>query len=473
MKSMNRRDFLSMVGAGAVMSFLPGGCRSKQNKPKYTGPVRHVIVISLDTTRKDHFGCYGNNWIQTPRIDALADESILFTDYMTVVPTTLASHTSLLTGKYPHTHGTPRNGFMVNQENVMLAKLLKKAGFHTVGIPGSFAIESRFGFSQGFDHYDENFDTLVGQRGALQNERPAKSVTDTTIRYIEKNGIPHNLFLFAHYFDPHAPFTPPEPYNKMYINNKLKENWLIETQGQKNTLSNKSMASLYAGEISYMDKHVGRLIDYLRRRGILEDSILIITSDHGENFWDHPTFWDHGQTVYQSTMSAVCVIRLPKGQKACTKVKQLLASIDIFPTLLQYLGLEIPEGIDGQSIELADTSISFTPRIFFGQATKPRKKVETDPHWYNIRKARCIREANLKYIQTPYKNTEELYDISGDPYEFNNLLENPSPEMSAKATELKVKLEVWAQSANPLASRFEPSQRDETIQRLKSLGYLK
>lgn len=477
MNKINRRDFLSFLGAGAAWAVLPAGC-SKDDlatwRSKDSGPVRHVIVLSLDTMRTDHLGCYGNTWIRTPRIDALAFESILFTDYMTVVPTTLASHISLFTGRYPHTHGTPRNGFMVNRDNVMLAEILKKAGFHTVGIPGAFSIDSRFNFPQGFDYYDENFDRLVGDRGSLQNERIAKSVTDTAIWYLKKNGIPPNLFLFAHYFDPHAPFAPLFPYNKMYErNNEEVEHWLAQTQGKENIFASKPNVLRYAGEVSYMDKHVGRLIDYLRLRGILDDAILVVTSDHGENFLDHPGFWNHGLTVYQTTMDAVCMIRLPNANKAGTKVNQLFASIDILPTLLNYLGLSTPGGIDGEAINLTDADISFPPRIRFGQATKPLDEVETDPRWYNIRKARCVRDGNLKYIQTPYAMTEEFYDLSEDPYERNNLLTSTTPTIATKAAELRQKLEAWAESARPLPSRFEKSQHEETIRRLKSLGYLK
>ncbi|MHC4158432.1 MAG: sulfatase [Planctomycetota bacterium] len=473
---MNRRDFLSRAGATATWALLPVGCSksdTSKRRSEYSGPVRHVIIISLDTLRTDHLGCYGNNWIHTPRIDALAAESILFANYMTVVPTTLASHTTLFTGKYPHSHGTPRNGFMVNQDNVMLAEILKGADFDTIGIPGSFALDSRFSFSRGFDYYDENFDRLVGDQGAFQNERPAKSVTDTAIKYLDNNGIPRNLFLFAHYFDPHAPLTPSSPYNRIYVRNEAINDWIGQTQGQDNLFAKSAKVSLYAGEVSYMDVHIGRLLDYLKNRGILDEAILILTSDHGENFWDHPTFWNHGWTVYQTTMDAVCMIRLPGGDKANMKVNQLLASIDILPTLLNYLGLAIPEAIDGEAINLTNSDISFPTRIRFGQATKPGDEVEIDPRWYNIHKARYVRDGNLKYIQTPYARTEELYDLSVDPYERNSLLKKPTPQIATIATELREKLQAWAESAHPLASRFEKSQREETVRRLKSLGYLK
>ena len=468
MDKINRRNFLSLAGMGALSALLPLGCGRKA----FHGKVRHVILISLDTLRKDHLGCYGNPWIHTPRLDGLADESILFTNYITVVPTTLASHTSLFTGKYPHNHGTPRNGFMVNRKNQMLPEILKQNGFHTVGIPGAFALDSRFDFAQGFDHYDEKFERLVGQMGSFQNERTAKSVTDRVIGYLNQKDLPSNLFLFAHYFDPHAPFVAPEPYNSMYQNNDEVLGWLAKLP-IKNKKSHKPAHALqYGGEISFMDEHIGRLLDYLKQKGILDDSILIVTSDHGENFWDHPEFWNHGMTVYQSTVGAVCIVRLPGAGKGGTQVKPLLASIDVLPTLLKYMNIDIPEGIDGEAIDLDQAKISYPPRIRFCQASKPWQNVERESQWHNMLKSRCVLDGRYKFIQTPYKRTEELYDLITDPFENNNLLKGVAADIFETAAKLKRQLEQWAQSAHPLESYFEQQQRKETIERLKSLGYL-
>jgi arylsulfatase A-like enzyme len=479
-KDMNRRDFLRLMGTGAALAIWPGGCSKDelaQWNVSYSGPARHVVLISLDTSRADFFGCYGNPWVETPEIDRLAAESILFTDCMTAVPTTLASHTSLFTGKYPHTHGTPRNGFMVNKRNIMLTEILRKVGFHTAGFLGSFALDSRFGFAQGFDYYNEEFDQLVKDRGADQDQRNAESVTNSAIGYLERIDVPSHLFLFVHYFDPHGPYAPPSSYLEMYDQVDMLNSWLSMLRGGSGDSSAEDgfTARSYAGEISYMDRHVGRMVDYLRKRDILDEAILIIASDHGENCNEHPPDWGHGPTVYQSTMQMVCMIRLPDARKAGTRVKQLFASIDILPTLLKYLGLVIPGGIDGEAIDLhcSEASLSFPRRTRFGEATQPRGRVETDRRWRNRRKARCVREDELKYIQTPYEGTEELYDLSQDPHEQENLLENVTPDVIGKAKALRGKLESWTNSANPLPSRFEPSQRDETIKRLKSLGYLK
>lgn len=485
MKNATRRDFLKFICAGTAMALLPAGCNlpgctedelEKWNVT-YKGRARHVIFISLDTARSDHFGCYGNTWIKTPQIDRLADESILFTDCMTAAPTTLASHTSLFTGKYPHHHGTPRNGFMVNKKNIMLTEILKKAGFHTAGFLGSYALESIFDFSQGFDYYNEEFNQLVGIRNADQNQRNAESVTDAVIRYLNTTGIPPHLFLFVHYFDPHAPYAPPSPYAGIYQNNTDHKTWLEQTQNRFNTLNNADVikAVAYAGEVSYLDYHMGRFIRYLRQKNILDDSILIVTSDHGETFKEHDEYWNHGYTVYQSSMQIMCMMRLPNADNAGSKVGPLFANIDILPTLLTYIDLPVPDNIDGEVFDLEHQrypSAKGTP-IRFGEATKPHKNVETDPRWININKSRCVREGRLKYIHTPYKQTEELYDLSVDPHEQNNLATRVSSSYKRKLQTLKKQLASWTNSANPLPSHFNSTHRDEVVQRLKSLGYLK
>jgi len=441
---------------------------------------RHVIFISIDTARADHFGFMGSPDVLTPHLDSLATESIVFTDYMSVVPTTLASHVSLLTGKYPMHHGTPRNGFMVNRDNQMLPELLKAAGYHTVGFAGSFSLDTRFDFAQGFDHYDEDFSVLVGEEGADQNQRPAKAVTDAVIAYLEETGIPENLFLFVHYFDPHLPYAPPAPFDTIYDpqgRRNLRPIGLLKQLGvplsepmmrqvQRHTLQ-------YAGEITYADSQIGVLLDYLRSKGVLDQAILVITSDHGECMWEHGEEFDHGFGVYQATIHTICMIRLPGAESGARTIDQLTASIDIMPSVLDYLGLPVPSDVDGEAVDLRQLAEPLPSRVRFSQGSKPWAEVETDPRWTNMLKSRCIRDGSYKLIQTPYLGTEELYNVVEDPAETSDLLLNADPEIEVLSERLRLDLEAWASTADPLPSRFEPSQMEETVQRLKSLGYLR
>jgi arylsulfatase A-like enzyme len=369
---------------------------------------------------------------------------------------------------------------MVNRDNVMLAEILKEAGFTTAGFAGSFALDSRFDFAQGFDTYDQTFDVLVGDGGADENQRRAEKVTNAVLAFLDAKGIPDRLFLFAHYFDPHSPYAAPTPFLGMYdpkgeqglsplIEIDVDEHF--EADQEKQQLGRR-LISQYAAEVSYMDFHIGRLIDELRRRGILDEAILLVTSDHGETFMEHPRSFSHGYLVYQATMHSVGVIRLPGGEGGGRRIEEPVSNIDLLPTLLNILGISPPPGIDGETISLGVTDDALPQRTRFGQATRPRKRYETDPRWMNILKARYIRSGRYKFIQTPYLETEELYDLESDPSEQRNLLQGASQETLEIAARLRAELTAWAESADPLPTRFEQSQRDETRERLKSLGYL-
>lgn len=468
---------LAIAGGGAV--WLAERDERKPTAVDLNLPARHVIVISLDTTRADHLHCYGNEWIKTPNFDAFSRESIRFSDCMTVAPTTLASHTSLFTGKYPHTHGTPRNGFMVNPDNRMLAEVLSEYGFKTAGFLASFALESRFDFAQGFDFFDETFDQLVGDGGADQSQRDAKAVTDAVINYLDTEGVPDNLFLFVHYFDPHAPYDPPIEYEKLYNPNaadrmdykEVLTAWRKTSPGAENRFS-RILDARYAGEVTYMDEHVGRLLKDLEQRGMYDDALVIIVSDHGESLWRHRPFYDHGWHVFDSTVRAVCMIHLPGGANGGAHINDLVANIDIMPSVLSFLGLPLPEGMEGAAIDLAGAKVPDAPRVRFSEATKPWEKVERGQKWYNNLKAKCVRSGRYKFISEPYRETEAMYDLDADPYEHHDLLLDPTPEILARADEMRRALKAWSDSADPLPTEFEKEQQQETIRRLKSLGYL-
>ena len=444
-------------------------------------------MITLDTTRADHFGFLGNQQVETPHFDALAAESIVLSDFMTVAPTTLASHTSLFTGKHPHHHGTPRNGFMVNRANAMLAEVLQRQGFHTAGFVGSFALDSRFDFAQGFDHYDEDLYIHVGDGGADQDQRSSTMVTDAVIKYLDQIDTPERLFLFAQYFDPHQPYTAPGRFTEQYDSESDTSLWSVADvrgtwftnwfrQGAKQHHAQRH-ALRYAAEVSYLDSEVGRLLETLRDRGILDEAILVIASDHGETFLEHDEEFDHGHEVYQTTVRAVGMVRQPNGGMGGTAIRTPASTIDLFPTILDAVQVSPPASMDGVALDLrgtlSGTGEPDSDRVLFGQATKPWEEVETDPRWYNIRKARYVRQGRFKFIQTPYAGTEELYDLAADPCEQVNLMIDAPETASDVAPSLRRQLEAWAASAAPLSSGFESSQQDETIQRLRGLGYLR
>jgi arylsulfatase A-like enzyme len=437
-----------------------------------------VVLVSLDTTRADHLGFYGNPAARTPNLDALAAEAIVFDDLLTVVPTTLASHTSLFTGNYPHAHGVPRNGFVVDERNVMLAELLAERGFTTAGFIGAFPLAARFGFSQGFDHWDEQFSV---ERGGdyLEAERRAEAVTDAALGWLDGAGVPEQLFLFVHYFDPHTPYNAPPPFDTLHDPrgregvpswHEVRDRGLCREPVLPEVLGRLELQ--YASEVAYLDRELGRLFDGLRSRGVLDEAVLLVTSDHGEEFTEHPAFgmcFDHGWTTYQESVHAVGLLRLPGAAGAGRRVPHLVATIDLFPTLLDLLRIPHPPGIDGRSFDPLDTRPPDPPERFV-EATKPWREVETDPRWANMLKPRAIRRGRYKLVQVPYLRHEALYDLEADPHEQVNLLLEPG-SVAPLAAELRTRLEAWAASAAPLPSRFLGND-PEAIEKLKALGYL-
>ncbi|MEO2164067.1 MAG: sulfatase [bacterium] len=473
------------------------------------GPLRHVLLVSLDTARADRIGAFGDAAARTPTLDGLSERGVSFSSVTSAAPTTLASHTSLMTGSWPHTHGVARNGFVVHEDNQMLAELFRAEGFHTAGILGSFALESRFRFDQGFDHYDESLDVLVSPAGADQNQRRGDRVTSAALRHVDKvlDDV-DRLFLFVHYFDTHAPYAPPEPYAKPFLapgasptSNMRHVDEAVRAQQQAATgqsfghagainaglrgplrelVGNVSgrpgpadahLANLYAGEMSFMDKALGDLLDGLRERGILNETLVVVTADHGETFWEHADLWNHGLAVYQTTVHVPLLFCFPDGRQAGLRVATPVSTIDVVPTLCELLGLELPLRSEGVSLVSALEGAELKRGPVFSEATQPWV-AEQPGLWANAGKARCVRRGRWKYMVSPYNQVEELFDLEVDPGERVNLLVGtPSAQVLATRNSLRVELMAWQEGRDPLPSRFDFSQTQETLERLKAMGY--
>lgn len=492
--------------APALAALVIAAC---SEPPAPVGALRHVLLVSLDTTRADHLGCYGAERVRTPHLDALAAEGVRFSDATAAAPTTLASHTSLMTGTWPQTHGVVRNGFRVHADNVMLAELLRDAGFHTAAVLGSFALERRFDFHQGFDHFDEEFDLLVTPVGFDQNQRLAENVTAALLAHVDEVGDDaRRMFLFAHYFDAHAPYSPPAPWASEYTAEgaqpasdgldveravRSRQKQMVGTEyGHAGLVNNgfqgplrallgrptgdetpldRHLADLYAGEVSYVDAAIGDLLAGLAERGLLDEMLVVVTGDHGETFWEHADLWNHGLLVYQTTVQVPLVLRFPDGRHRGVVVDGPVSSVDVLPTLCELLGLEAPARCEGTSLVPLMKGLPFERGAVFSEATQPWT-VERAGEWGNLRKPQCIRQGPWKYVIAPYAGAEQLFHLERDPGEQRDLLRGaPTAEALAKRDELRAELERWRASARPLPSRFDGSQVEETRARLEAMGY--
>jgi len=442
---------------------------------------RHLVLISVDTLRADHLSPYGAPF-DTPYAAQLAAEGAVFTRHAATAPTTLASHSSLVTGLWPRRHGVPRNGFPLPPRNLTLAEALGAQGFTTAAFVSAFPLEARFGFDQGFQTFDAAFDVLKTGRGCgddqlevEQSQRAAASVTDAALGWAASAG-DERLFLFVHYFDPHAPYDPPPAYRaamrgeRPRVRGTLDERLAIRDgwAGGGMRAESASMERLYAAEVVYTDHQLGRLLDGLDAAGILDDALVLLTADHGETFTEHWEIWNHGFSVFQETIQAPLIVRLPGGEAPGRRIDRLTSAVDVLPSALELLDLPPLPGVDGVSFAPALRGEPAPPRPpIFAEATKPSsEEVEAGAAWRNDRKCRMVFDGRHKLVHCPWRGTRALYDLNDDPAERADVAAT-RPEIAAA---LQASLDAWAAGAAGPEAAFEDDP--ETIERLRALGYL-
>ncbi len=324
------------------------GCSGETNHP-------NVVLLTLDTLRADAMGCYGNETIKTPHLDRLADEGVLFLDTICQIPATLTSHTAIMTGRNPKTTGVRFRTAHVPDFEETLAERFKGEGYYTAAFISSFVLAPSFGLGQGFDRYEMGSMTAKGDK--VQSERRAQETIDQAIEYLNE-GNKKPFFLWVHLYDPHSPYDAPEPYRTMYDPNYQGDmdgsvktvTQMKATTGQgldKDDLEH--MEALYYGEVTYMDHHIGRLINKLTNMEILDNTIIIAMADHGENLGEDGRFF-HGDDLYQPSIRIPFIMRYPSQLPQGLKISEMVQSIDVYPTLSELTDLPPIAGVEGNSL---------------------------------------------------------------------------------------------------------------------------
>ena len=269
-----------------------------------------IVIISIDTLRSDRLPVYGYGEVETPAIDALAQDSILFERAYTHVPLTLPAHASLFTGLLPGEHGVRDNaGYRLDTEGrPYLPRQLSELGYRTGGAVSSFVLRSATGLGRHFDVYD---DRIISPGSELEAERDGASTLDS-IRPWVRSASEQPFLLFLHLYEPHTPYRPPEPYASRY-------------------------SSAYDGEIAAADRVVGDLIDELRKLGVYDRAAIVLLSDHGEGLGDHGE-QEHGVLLYREVLQIPLLLKLPRSERAGTSIATPVALIDVAPTLLELAG---------------------------------------------------------------------------------------------------------------------------------------
>jgi arylsulfatase A-like enzyme/Tfp pilus assembly protein PilF len=415
------------------------GCATGDATGKAAGDRPSVLLITLDTTRADKLGCYGATDAETPNMDRLASEGVLMEQAISVVPITLPSHVSILTGQYPPRHGVRLNGaYKLPAEGTTLAERFRAEGYSTGAVVAAYVLSATFGIDQGFDHFKEpEFDRSVALGGSVLAHREiiesdAGEVTDKALALLNGGELPEPFFLWVHYYDPHGEYTPPEPFAGRFEDR------------------------LYEGEIAYLDQELGRLLDGLGDR--YDRTLTALTADHGESLGEHGEN-THALFVYDATMHVPMMLRWPGKIEAGLRSGRVASLVDLAPTMLELLDLPAFEGIDGES---------FAP-VLRGEPMEPRDPVYSESEMplrsYGWAGLYALRDHRRKFIRAPEL---EYYDLEADPGETNNVAFNFLGDVGLWAQKLDALEQTWPAAVDDAA---RPADQ-ETLEKLAALGYV-
>ncbi len=482
----------------------------------------NIVLISVDTLRADHIHVYGYERIKTPNIDKLAEDGVLFFNVHSPIPQTNPSHASILTSIYPFQHKSVANGIPIDKSKRTLTEILQKIGYKTGAFISGYPLHSTIsGLQKGFDVYDDHFfkgrtalrviDIIIGGLRKIKSkvlfdlckgcfgrggrvekrvdllidwlrriaweicfaydnyfgrERIAEKTTNLALNWLEKVKS-NRFFLWIHYYDPHNPYNPPIPFNKMYdpeYKGTVDGNWdELGEKKRKEILSSEKdifhMIALYDGEISYADKYIGVLMNKLEELGLTDKTLVVLTADHGESLVDHHYFFDHGAYIYESSIRVPLIFKYPaklNHKRIFSKVR----TIDIMPTIFDMLQIKNKEPIQGKSLlPLIRNEIVGGDLPIFSQTYQIDKKINA----MVLDKVSIIKE-NWKLIKNKYYL--ELYDLSSDPEELTNL----AMIKKEKTRELSNSLKDYKFQELPGKYSLEGIDK-KSKEILKSLGY--
>ncbi len=416
MKSVHRLLFLLLI----LLTFAE--CRRHDVPAHYPGAP--VVIISIDTLRADHLPMFGYQKVDTPALDALRKDSILFTNAFSTVPLTFPSHTAMLTGLLPPTNQVRNNiGYRLDPTLPTIPKILKSKGYRCGAAVSAYVLRGSSGLAASFDFFDDGVVTKANAPiGTLQ--RPGSETAAVAKRWIgEQKENP--FFFFLHLFEPHSPYDPPEPFRSRY-------------------------ALAYDGEIATADQIVGDFIVDLKAKGIYDDAIIILMSDHGEGLMEHGEP-EHGIFLYREAIHVPLLVKLPKGARAGERDAAPVSLIDVFPTIAELTGVPPPSNLKGKSL-LHHTQADMQRRVY-SETLYPRIHLG----WSELR---SLEGAQYHLIEAP---RPELYDMTRDAAEKANIIADERRTYASMHDELaKYGIAIM------LPSHMDP----EDAKNLAALGYL-
>ncbi len=513
---MSSRSPLSL--ACALLAVIVAGCGEGGDFQRPTGGPHTVVLVSLDTLRPDRLGVYGNGPEVSPNLDALAAESVVFEQALAPAPWTLPSHMSMLTGLDPVAHGVRNAGYALSRHVDTLAEVLQRAGFDTGAFTDGGFVSAEFGFDAGFDVYEDERvnEGINGFRRSLPN----------AIEWLADADSDDDVFLFLHTFDAHAPYDSPDPeilehfrarptpdgpddhflYQAQYMDQQVKMG--VTGYGRMSALLNDYDAGVHQADVG-----LGQVLAKLRELGRYENALIVVTSDHGESFFDHGLHVGHGLGTTNDELAIPMIVRFPGGQRGGERRDDLVDLIDVAPTVLDVVGLERPEAMQGDSMLALLEGARQQRDYIFGLSTNTETyflvrdgwkyitpvaiapievarrhlRPECPPlgNWGRCKPYRVDKgtdaERELRYdeqrdplaIKDSLSTTESLYHLQKDPGETRNLTEREDDRRKNMVIFLR---QVEMSSADVYDSLFDAEAEvgfnPHTNQQLKQMGYL-
>jgi arylsulfatase A-like enzyme len=473
---MSGARFARVLGA----ALLAGGFLALVScTPPATEARPNVLLVSIDTLRLDRLTCYGGPAGNSPRIDRLAEEGVRFASVQAPRGLTWPSMTTILTGLHPRTHGVRLNGEMLGEEPVTLAETLAGAGYDTAAFLSNMCDARNLGFASSFCAWWMGT-TPPAERGRRQwashdQSRWDRAITDEAVRFIKtRRAAP--FLAWVHYVDAHKPFDPVpdlmrEEGDATFVPDDPTLDRATLERIPLSAEAKKRLLAIYDSQIAGIDREIGRLLDALAEAGLSENTIVVLTADHGEELGDHQDYFYHLASVYQQVLSIPWIVRWPGRLPAARLVGENVAALDIAPTILDLAGLAPPAGVEGVSragLARGDSGAEGTPLTFAEWADQI--VVVGEGSWRYIWNPNAICTFGLPYGTDTGKcfriGVEELYDLGSDPLQMSDLLAR-HPDRAAA-----LRRRACAFVGEKDFTHGQAVVDEEVRERLNSLGYV-
>ncbi len=436
-----------LVRRPVVVSRTPEVFDSPSPRPRRPS----VIVILIDTLRADHLGCYGYGKETSPNIDAFAGDASLFERAFAQSSWTKPSVASLITGLLPRSHTANRREDALPEPALTLAERLGALGYRTAGFVTNTNVAAEFGFAQGFGTYE----LLLDEDERLGYAR-AEVLVDRALAHLEERG-EEPFFLYLHATDPHDPYTF-TPGGKESVGSTDFMEALEAGEIRSDAATREKLLALYDEKIRYTDRELGRLFDALRKRGLYENSLIVLVSDHGEEFFEHG-WWRHGKTLYQEQLHVPFLVKWPEGAAAGRRLQDVVQHVDLVPTVLDFLGEATEGDLPGRSLWRLIQSGEAFDSVVSSYLRSDGREVESVVY----RDQKLVRTLVYDREAPPFA----LFDLASDRAETKNLLETRRPAFDFLDSLLRRPVE------GPELAPVPAAIDEATRRRLEALGYIR